>query len=144
MLLLINPKFDKITFYNEKPNLIVAIDNSESINYLKQSKNTTDFVESLKQNEQLQENFNLEFYTFGKSVRASDSLGFNEKQSNIAEVFDHLSEVYNNSVSPTVLITDGNQTYGYDYEFMTNRYKQPIFPVILGDTTTYTELKFNN
>lgn len=141
LLLLINPKFDKITLYDEKPNLIVAIDNSESISYLKQSKNTTDFIASLKHNEQLQENFNLEFYTFGKSVRASDSLGFNEKQSNIAEVFDRLSEVYNNSVSPTVLITDGNQTYGYDYEFMTNRYKQSIFPVILGDTTTYTDIK---
>jgi hypothetical protein len=141
LLLLINPKFDKITFYDEKPNLIVAIDNSESIDYLKQSTNTKDLVASLKLNEQLQENFNLEFYTFGKSVSPSDSLAFDEKQSNIAEVFDRLSEVYNNSVSPTVLISDGNQTYGYDYEFMTKRYKQAIFPVILGDTTTYTDVK---
>jgi hypothetical protein len=141
LLLLINPKFDKISFDDEKPNLIVAIDNSESINYLKQTKNTTDFVESLKQNEQLNDHFNLEFYTFGRSVKQSDSLGFDEKQSNIAEVFDRLSEVYNNSVSPTLLITDGNQTYGYDYEFMTQRYKQAVFPVILGDTTTYTDIK---
>lgn len=141
LLLLINPKFDKITFYDEKPNLIVAVDNSESIDYLKQTKKTTDLVTSLKQNEQLQERFNLEFYTFGKSVSQSDSLGFNEKQSNIDEVFDRLSEVYNNTVAPTLLISDGNQTYGYDYEYMTNRYKQAIFPVILGDTTTYTDIK---
>ncbi|WP_323788945.1 VWA domain-containing protein [Psychroserpens sp.] len=141
LLLLINPKFDKLSFYDEKPNLIVAIDNSESINYLKQSQNTSDLIESLKQNQELKANFNLEFYTFGKSVNQSDSLGFNEKQSNIAQVFGRLSEVYNNSVSPTVLITDGNQTYGYDYEFMTKRYKQAIFPVILGDTTTYTDIK---
>ena len=141
LLLLINPKFDTISFYDEKPNLIVAVDNSESINYLNQSQNTTDLIQVIKQNEQLKENFNLEFYSFGKSVNPSDSLSFNEKQSNIAEVFDRLSEVYNNSVSPTLLITDGNQTYGYDYEFMTNRYKQAIFPVILGDTTTYTDIK---
>ena len=59
----------------------------------------------------------------------------------MAEVFDRLSEVYNRIVSPTLLISDGNQTYGYDYEYMTNRYKQAIFPVILGDTTTYTDIK---
>jgi len=127
LLLLINPKFDKQSFYDEKPNLIVAVDNSESINYLNQSQNASDLIKTLKQNEQLNDNFNLEFYTFGKSVTPSDSLAFNEKQSNIAEVFDRLSEVYNNSVSPTLLITDGNQTYGYDYEFMTKRYKQPYF-----------------
>ena len=141
LLLLINPKFDKQSFYDEKPNLIVAVDNSESINYLNQSQNASDLIKTLKQNEQLNDNFNLEFYTFGKSVTPSDSLAFNEKQSNIAEVFDRFSEVYNNSVSPTLLITDGNQTYGYDYEFMTKRYKQAIFPVILGDTTTYTDIK---
>ena len=141
LLLLINPKFDKVSFYDEKPNLIVAVDNSESISYLNQSQNTSDLIETIKQNEQLKENFNLEFYTFGKSVNPSDSLNFNEQQSNIAQVFDRLSEVYNSSVSPTLLITDGNQTYGYDYEFMTKRYKQAIFPVILGDTTTYTDIK---
>ncbi|WP_456437766.1 VWA domain-containing protein [Psychroserpens sp.] len=141
LLLLINPKFDTVSFYDEKPNLIVAVDNSESISYLNQSQNTTDLIQIIKQNEQLKENFNLKFYSFGKSVNPSDSLSFNEKQSNIAEVFDRLSEVYNNSVSPTLLITDGNQTYGYDYEFMTNRYKQAIFPVILGDTITYTDIK---
>ena len=141
LLLLINPKFDKVSFYDEKPNLIVAVDNSESINYLNQSENTSKLIESIKQNEQLNDNFELKFYTFGKSVNPNDSLNFNEKQSNIAQVFDRLSEVYNNSISPTLLITDGNQTYGYDYEFMTNRYKQAIFPVILGDTITYTDIK---
>ncbi|MFK7782082.1 VWA domain-containing protein [Psychroserpens sp.] len=141
VLLLINPKFEKLSFIDEKPNLIVAVDNSESINYLNQSESTTALVETLQQNEALKERFNLQYYTFGKLVRPNDSLGFNEKQSNIAELFDRLSEVYNNTVSPTVLITDGNQTYGYDYEFMTSRYKQAIFPVILGDTTTYSDLK---
>jgi len=141
LLLLINPKFDKVSFYDEKPNLIVAVDNSESIAYLDQSESTSNLIETLKQNEQLKDRFNLEFYTFGKTVNQSDSLGYNEKQSNIAQVFNRLTEVYNNSVSPTLLITDGNQTYGHDYEFVTNKYKQAIFPVILGDTTTYTDIK---
>lgn len=140
-VLLINPKFDKVTYYNEKPNLVVAIDNSESIDYLNQSQNTSEFIKSLKANEALNENFNMEFYRFGKDLTPTDSLSFNEKQSNLALVFERLSEVYNNSISPTLIISDGNQTYGNDYAYMTKRYKQSIFPVILGDTTTYTDLK---
>ncbi|MDG5491630.1 VWA domain-containing protein [Psychroserpens sp. SPM9] len=140
-LLLINPKFDKVTYFNEKPNLVVAVDNSESITYLNQSQNTSDFINSLKENEALNENFNLEFFSFGKEVRQTDSLAFDEKQSNLALVFERLAEVYSNSISPTLLISDGNQTYGTDYAYLTKRYKQAVFPVILGDTTTYTDLK---
>ncbi|MFD2914022.1 VWA domain-containing protein [Psychroserpens luteus] len=140
-VLLINPKFDKVTYYNEKPNLVVAIDNSESISYLNQSQNTSEFIKSLKANEELNENFNLEFYRFGNEVISTDSLSFDEKQSNLALVFERLSEVYNNSISPTLIISDGNQTYGNDYAYMNKRYKQSIFPVILGDTTTYTDIK---
>ncbi|MFT4803715.1 MAG: hypothetical protein ACI9YE_000910 [Psychroserpens sp.] len=140
-LLLINPKFDKVSYYNEKPNLVVAVDNSESINYFDQAQNTSDLIKSLKANEALNENFNLEFYSFGKEINPTDSLSFDEKQSNIALVFERLSEVYNNSISPMLIISDGNQTYGNDYAYMTKRYKQSIFPIILGDTTTYTDIK---
>lgn len=140
-LLLINPKFDKVTYYNEKPNLVIAVDNSESIKYLNQTQNTSNFINTLKSNEELNENFNLEFYSFGKELHPTDSLAFNEKQSNLALVFERLSEVYNNSISPTLLISDGNQTYGNDYAYMTKRYKQAVIPIILGDTTTYTDIK---
>ncbi|WP_460218913.1 VWA domain-containing protein [Psychroserpens sp. MEBiC05023] len=140
-LLLINPKFDKISYYNEKPNLIIAVDNSESINYLNQVQNAKDVITALKSNKDLNDNFNLEFYSFGKEINMSDSLSFDEKQSNLALVFERLSEVYNNSISPTLLISDGNQTYGNDYAYLTKRYKQSIFPIILGDTTTYTDVK---
>jgi len=141
LLLLINPKLDKVTFYNEKPKLIVAIDNSESVSYLGQDQKAKDLVESLKSNDSLGQRFNLEFYTFGKDLNLSDSLSFNEKQSNIANVFKRLSEVNTNSVSPTLLITDGNQTYGNEYQFTSRQYKQPIFPIILGDTTVYFDIK---
>ena len=31
LLLLINPKFEQISFFNEKPNLVLVVDNSESV-----------------------------------------------------------------------------------------------------------------
>ncbi|MEO6346667.1 MAG: VWA domain-containing protein [Aquaticitalea sp.] len=141
MLLLINPKFDQTTYFNEKPNLIVAVDNSESIAYLKQDTKTRELLTDLKSSKSMNERFNLKFYSFGKEVYATDSLTFKEKQSNPSLLLERLSEVYDNATAPTLLITDGNQTYGNDFEFSTNRYKQPIFPVILGDTTQYMDLK---
>jgi hypothetical protein len=141
LLLLINPKFDQVTYSNEKPNLIIAVDNSESVSYLKQDSKAKQLIAELKANKELNERFNLEYYRFGKDVEATDSLSFDEKQSNPSLLFDRLSQVYGNNTSPTLLISDGNQTYGNDYEFYTNRYKQPIYPVILGDTIQYMDLK---
>lgn len=141
LLLLINPKFDQITYFDEKPNLVIAIDNSESVAYLKQDAKTRQLISDFKSNELLNERFNLEFYTFGKEVEATSSPSFDEKQTNPSLMFDRLHQVYGTATSPTILISDGNQTYGNDYEFSTNRYKQPIFPVILGDTVQYLDLK---
>ncbi|MGC1633080.1 MAG: VWA domain-containing protein, partial [Gelidibacter sp.] len=141
LLLFINPKFDKTTFFNEKPNLVVAVDNSESIEYLDQEKKIRDLVALLKNDKALNERFNLEFFTFGKELNALDSLSFNQKKTNPTLLFERFSQVYSNSVAPLVIITDGNQTYGNDYEFAARNYKQVIFPVILGDTTSYTDLK---
>ncbi len=39
LLLLINPKFDHVTLSIEKPNLVVAIDNSSSVKHLNQNEN---------------------------------------------------------------------------------------------------------
>ena len=141
LLLLINPKFEQTKIYNEKPNLIIAIDNSESIKHLNQSENVESLLNNLKENKSLNENFNLAYYKFGKDLQAIDSLNFNENQSNISNVFNGLSQIFKGQVAPTVLITDGNQTYGKDYEFTALQYKQPIFSVILGDTITHSDLR---
>ncbi|MBJ7882666.1 VWA domain-containing protein [Gelidibacter salicanalis] len=140
-LLLINPKFDKTTYYNEKPHLVVAVDNSESIRFLDQHQNTIDLVALLKASEELNDQFNVEFYSFGKDANPLSKLTFDDKQTNPTVILDRLSQVYGNSIAPLIMVTDGNQTYGNDYEYATQKYRQPIFPIILGDTTRYTDLK---
>lgn len=140
-LLLINPKFDRTTYFNEKPNLLIAVDNSESIKYLDQDQKTRDLVAFLKQDKSLNERFDLEFYSFGKDIHNLEALIFDEKQTNPTVVFERFSQVYGNSIAPLILITDGNQTYGNDYEFAAQNYKHAIFPIVLGDTTRYIDLK---
>ncbi|MBP0902438.1 VWA domain-containing protein [Mariniflexile gromovii] len=141
LLLLINPKLEQITLSTIKPNLVLAVDNSSSIKYLNQDANSKSLVEKLKNNKDLNTKFNIETYTFGDRLKASDSTTFAENQTNIEDAFSQLSQIYKQSISPTILISDGNQTYGNNYEFDYTSYKQPIYPVILGDTIKHTDLK---
>ncbi|MDO5980523.1 VWA domain-containing protein [Flavivirga spongiicola] len=140
-LLLINPKFEQLSFSIEKPNLVVAVDNSSSIKHLNQDTQVINLVERLSNDDNLNDKFNIDLYTFGESFKASDSTDFSENQTNINNAFKQLSQIYRQTTAPTLIISDGNQTYGNDYQFTTSTYKQNIYPVILGDTVTYTDLK---
>ena len=141
LLLIVNPKFEQVKVYTEKPNLVLAVDNSSSIKHLNREKATRNLIETLVNNKDLNAKFNISSYTFGNSLNTSDSLVFNKKETNINKAFIQLSQIYKSSISPTILLTDGNQTFGNDYQFAYNTYKHPIYPVILGDTITYTDLK---
>ncbi len=141
LLLLINPKFEQIKLSVEKPQLVIAIDNSSSISYLNQNTQVLDLVEKLSSDDNLNNKFNIELYTFGEVFKASDSITFSQSQTNINNAFKQLSQIYRQTTAPTLIISDGNQTYGNDYQFATSVYKQNIFPVIVGDTVTYTDLK---
>lgn len=141
ILLVLNPKIEQIANYFEKPNLVVAVDNSNSIKYLKRDTLVNRFVDEIKVNKTLNEKFNIDFYTFGDDLNASDSLTFEAQQTNFDNLFYGLNDVYKQSVSPTIILSDGNQTYGSDYSYATRTYKQPIFPLIIGDTVQHTDLK---
>jgi len=141
LLLLINPKFEKVNISTEKPNLVLAIDNSNSIIHLNQDENLTALIDEIKNNKELQDKFNIDLFSFGKKLNTLDSLTYNERQTNIDKAFRELSQIYKNTISPILLLTDGNQTYGNDYSFTALKNKQPIYSVILGDTITYSDLK---
>ncbi|WP_034058969.1 vWA domain-containing protein [Lacinutrix jangbogonensis] len=141
LLLLINPKFEQINVYNEKPNLVIAIDNSNSIKYLNQEENVTKIVQRISSNETLRNKFNIDVFSFGNTLNTSDSLSFTENQTNIDKAFKELNQVYKRTVSPTIIISDGNQTYGNDYEYTAKKYNQPIYSIVVGDTARYLDLQ---
>lgn len=141
LLLLINPKFKNETYFIEKPKLPVLLDNSASVNELKQEENLLRLVQEIKDNTDLNKKFDVSFYSFGSSFRQNDSLSFDEKNTNISEAISNINELFKNQTAPTILITDGNQTLGSDYEFTTTTFKNMIYPVILGDSIKYTDLK---
>lgn len=142
-LLIINPKFKQRSYYTEKPVLTVAIDNSSSVQALGYDQKVKNFVQQLQNSKELQEKFDIDTYIFDKEVQKHDSITFLGTQTNIGKALKDIRNLYKNAIAPTLLITDGNQTYGNDYQYITSDSKQPIFPVIVGDTITYVDLKIS-
>ncbi|WP_046756800.1 vWA domain-containing protein [Kordia jejudonensis] len=143
LLLIINPKFKQKSYYTEKPNLNIAVDNSSSIAELGYNTQVLNVLNALQNSKELQGKFDVDTYTFSNELIENDSVTFNGKQTNIGKALKDLNNLYKDAIAPTILITDGNQTYGNDYQFLSSKIKQPIFPVIAGDTTAYIDLKIN-
>lgn len=139
LLLFLNLKFEK-TYLNEiKPKLIVAIDNSKSILYTGNNNAVKSLISKIKSNKQLNSKFSIDYFTFGEDINTLDTLSFSEKQSNLAKPIKEFSKLYKDKNTPVIFITDGNQTYGAAYEYIYT--KSPIFPIVVGDTTRYSDLK---
>jgi hypothetical protein len=142
LLLLINPKITRNTFEIEKTPLPIVIDNSSSIIDLKAKVQSLDLFKKLTSNSDLKEKFEIQTYQFDSDFKLSDNIDFTGKQTNIDEVAKNLKSIYKNKIFPTVLITDGNQTSGADYVFSFDS-NNKIYPLILGDTTTFLDLKIS-
>ncbi|MEM9001082.1 MAG: VWA domain-containing protein [Bacteroidota bacterium] len=140
LLLLINPKFVKNDYYIEKSNLIFLVDNSSSMASSTDPGQVDAILDKIIQDRSLQQKVAMHRYSFGADLAASDSLSFGEKATNIAKALTSVKEIHNDAATKVVLLTDGNQTLGVDYEYFTFDKKFSVLPVIFGDTTTYQDL----
>ena len=142
LLLLINPIITRKTLEIVKTPLAVVVDNSSSIIDLKAKETALKSYKKIIQNKDLQEKFDVQSYQFDSEFQSSESFSFKGTQTNLDEVAKNLKSIYKNATFPTVLITDGNQTSGNDYvySFDTNN---KVYPLILGDTTKFLDLKVN-
>ncbi len=140
-LLLVNPKFTKKYFSLEKTNLLVLTDNSSSIKNIGAKEQVESILQKLISSNELSDKFKLEQYQFGNTIGVSDSLTFSDKATNIVKALKTLNTIYGNAASAVVLLTDGNSTLGEDYEYYGENQKFPIYPIVLGDTTRYDDLR---
>lgn len=142
LLLLINPKITSNTFEIVKTPLPIVVDNSSSISELKANETSLEIYKKLISNKDLQEKFDIQSYQFSNEFELSDNFDFKGNQTNLDEVAKNLKSINKNATFPTVILTDGNQTSGNDYVYSFNP-NNKVFPVILGDTTTFLDLKIN-
>ncbi len=140
LLLLINPIMSRKTLETIKTPLPIVVDNSSSIVDLKAKEMALELFKKLSANKELQDKFEVQYYRFDSEFQQSDEFDFKGTQTNLDEVAKSLKSIYKNTVFPTVLITDGNQTSGNDYVYSFDA-NNKIYPLIVGDTTTFLDLK---
>ena len=141
ILLLINPTIKTTELETLKPVLSVLVDNSNSILFFNEDKNITSFLKKIKEDKSINEKFDIQEYSFGSKLNSLDTLTFTDSETNISEAISSLNELNENKIAPVVLLTDGNQTLGYDYEFINS--DQKIYPIVFGDTVQYKDVKIS-
>ncbi len=142
--LLISPMLKYLTERLEKPILVFAQDNSESIVsgsdslFLKNeySKKLDELFFS-----KLAEKFEIVKYRFGETIQINDTFHFTEKQTNISEVFEQLTTRYENrNLGAIVLASDGIYNKGKNPVYSTSNLNSSIYTIALGDTATQRDL----
>ena len=141
-ILLINPKFSKNEYTTEKTNLVLLTDNSSSM--ATGDNQVFGILDELNGNEEISKRFNVQGYQFGRELEESkDSLSFQDRNTDISKALTAVKDIFSTTNTAVVLLTDGNQTIGADYGFQGNTLKFPIYPVVIGDTTQYEDLRID-
>ncbi|MEE1900004.1 vWA domain-containing protein [Flavobacterium rakeshii] len=141
-LLLINPVVTKQDYETVKTPLPVLLDNSQSVKELGQDSIAKLLSQKITSNKALNEKYDVQLYTFDESFEVGKEPNFTGKQTHIDQAVQNLKQFYRNTSYPVILLTDGNQTIGNDYVYSFQQ-NTSVYPVVLGDTTVFPDLKIN-
>lgn len=140
---LLDPYLKFITRKIEKPILIFAQDNSESVAlgkdsayYRNEYKNAVYEFISL-----LSDKFDTNTYSFGDKIRYGLRFDFSDKETDIASLFDEIETRFSNrNVGAVIIASDGLYNKGRNPIYSSDRNQFPVFTVALGDTTVKKDL----
>lgn len=139
-VVLINPRIERQILEIEKPSLVVALDNSSSIELISQGQSLKDLVLTLSEDEELNDKFDLNYFSFDEKLQVLDSLQFSVNRTNIDHALRSLDQIYDSN-DAILLVSDGNQTLGASYEYF--KVNAPLYPVVVGDTVAREDLKIS-
>jgi hypothetical protein len=142
LVLLINPIITKNSLEIIKTPLPIVVDNSSSIAALNSKEKVIELYKKLTSNKELQDKYEIQSYQFDADFKQSEEFDFKGTQTNLDEIAKNLKSINKNVVFPSVIITDGNQTTGNDYVYRFDP-NNKVYPIIVGDTTTFLDLKIN-
>lgn len=146
---------DIFLLHNQKqvdpPIVIFAHDNSTSLIQTKDSSyyKTTYLSEYQKIKDKIGQIYTVDQFTFGENVRRNKTIDFGEQETNLSDLFSQISQLYyKKNVGAVVLFSDGIYNKGYAPELLSEGFEYPVYPILLGDTATYSdfsivELRYN-
>ena len=141
LLLILNPKTDLNSSRIVKPKLSILVDNTQSIQFLNRTELLNSTLKKLSENGLLNEKFEVQSYKFDKDFALLDSLEYTGTQTNIGKSLETINAIHKDDQAAVVLLSDGNQTIGNSYLYQSKFLSQAVYPVVIGDTTPYVDLK---
>jgi len=139
---LLEPLIKNSFIETEKPIVVLAQDNSESLTL----KGDTAFYKNSwpsklqELSTQLQEDFEVAEFTFGSEVNDGLDVDYSEKQTDFSELFDEIYARYSNrNLGAVILSSDGIFTKGSNPLYAQTKLKAPIYTIAQGDTTKFRD-----
>lgn len=141
--LLLSPFIKTIFNKVDKPIIIIAQDNSNSIILTQNASfNKTDYLEKLANlKATLSENYEVRSFTFGEKISEQSTIDFSEKTTNIAQLFEETNtKFYNRNIGALILASDGIYNEGLNPVFSADKTIFPVYSIALGDTTIHPDI----
>ncbi len=142
-LLLCNFLIKNTSNKTESPTILFAVDNSSSVLYGKDSLNNKRLIEEKIKNlnSGLAKSFNVKQMVFGSKTRFNDSLSFNDKETDLSELFSFIDVNFQNqNIGALVLLSDGIMNKGLNPVYSAEQLKFPIYSIAVGDTNENKDL----
>ena len=144
-LLLLSPLVKSVSYNPQKPLVLVAEDNSQSVKMFSKEDVTTTVngLSSLKK--QLGDDYDVREFHFNRDIAEGLDKDFTGKQTDVANALKQLNDRFvNQNIGAVVLATDGLYNQGTDPQYEAKNFKSPIYTIAEGDTVAKRDLLIGN
>lgn len=129
-----------------KPTVSILVDNSQSIGF---KQDTTELIKNWNKNlefakEQLGENFNVEYFTFGDKFERNGKIDFDEKTTNISRSIMEVGRLNKHkNLGMLVIASDGIYNMGSNPIYALEKIGVPTATIAFGDTNKFKDLRIS-
>ncbi|HBF88770.1 MAG TPA: hypothetical protein DDX39_09025 [Bacteroidales bacterium] len=140
---LLSPLIKTNNKFIEKPLIILAQDNSESILHSKDSSfyKTEYRIGFEKLKNELAQKYDVVSIGFGATISDSIDFSFTDKRTNYSALFSEIESRYSNrNIGALVIASDGLYNEGVNPQYSTNNINYPLYILALGDTSSQRDI----
>lgn len=142
LLLILSPIINSITTYIEKPLIIIAHDNSESVKLnsdsilLQKLPNSIDSIIN-----QLSENYDVKTLSFSNQVEDTLKYSYNGKITSFSNLFKEIENRYSNqNIGALIIASDGIYNEGSNPYYNAKSLNYPLYTIALGDSSEQKDI----
>ncbi len=138
--LLLSPLLKSLNIKIEKPIIVFAQDNSESI--VVGEKDIDVYKNDINVFlDKTNKNFETEKYNFGNEIQKKLDFIFEDKYTNISNLITSISDkYYNRNIGALIIASDGIYNQGINPIYAAKNIQFPIYTIKMGDTTIYKDI----